>query len=161
MTAPDSGLIDWSLPLPRVLHGTSVSVGGAAALLVGPSGAGKSTMALQLMSLGAGLISDDLTQLRERGGRVLVSCPTGQKEHFGIEARGLGLLRARRAEAAALHVIVDMSQTEAERLPMPRYTKVSECSIRTISHVEHAAFPAMLMQLLRLGFLEDWPARTL
>jgi hypothetical protein len=59
-------------------------------LIGGRSGAGKSDLALRLIDRGASLVSDDYTELRRVGGRVLARAPA---EIAGkIEVRGLGIL---------------------------------------------------------------------
>lgn len=149
---------DWSAPLPRVVHGTAVAVSGRAVLIVGPSGAGKSSLALQLMALGAGLVSDDLTRLsHDRSGGLQVSSPAPPGAPFAIEARGVGLLAARPAGPAVLCALVDLAEPETERLPDPRSTRVAGCPVPTIRRVEAPAFPAMVFQLLRAGFSPAGP----
>ena len=70
------------------VHGTSVAIGGRAALITGPSGSGKSDLALRLIDRGFTLVSDDQTVVRRDGERLLASGPerigdewhrTGQK----------------------------------------------------------------------------------
>ena len=47
-----------------LLHGTAVSIDGCGLLILGPSGAGKSSLAIDMLALGAQLISDDRVWLR-------------------------------------------------------------------------------------------------
>lgn len=144
--------IDWSASLPRVVHGTCVALDGSALLLIGPSGSGKSSVALQLLALGAGLVSDDLTRLERHGTRIIASCPAAPDAPFAIEARGLGVLRAVPAGPAALRAVVDLSRTEPMRLPPPRQLDLEGCRVRLLARADTPAFPAMLLHLLRHGF---------
>lgn len=100
------------------LNATAVAVEGRGLLILGAPGTGKSGLALDLLSLGAVLISDDgvwldmTTALLERPAQA-----TGW-----IEARQIGLIRAGPTLAAApLCLAVDLDRTEADRLP-PRRT---------------------------------------
>jgi hypothetical protein len=49
-----------------VLHGASVSIGGAGLLLVGPKGSGKTTVSLALAARGHGFLGDEMAALRLR-----------------------------------------------------------------------------------------------
>ena len=79
---------------PRTtVHGDLVDVYGLGVLLMGESGIGKSECALDLITRGHRLVSDDVVEIR-REDRVLVgSGPELTKYH--IEIRGLGLLNIR------------------------------------------------------------------
>lgn len=138
-----------SADLPRSIHGTAVSVHGRGALIVGPAGSGKSSLALQLLALGAGLISDDLTWLDLCADGLQVSRPPQSSTGVQIEARGLGLLTATPAPAAPLHLVVDMSETETRRLPEARHHIIATHPIRTFRRVDNPAFPAMVLQYLK------------
>lgn len=67
-----------------------VGLGGQALLISGESGIGKSELALALIDRGAQLISDDHTELRREGDRIIAS----PAQNIGglIEVRNLGLL---------------------------------------------------------------------
>ncbi|MGG7567673.1 HPr kinase/phosphorylase [Rhodovulum sp. DZ06] len=109
---------------PVILHASCVALPGPsgaplAALILGPSGAGKSTLALDILSRGGILVSDDRTRVRRDGGRLLAACPS--PAHRGlIEARGVGLLRVPALEEAEAVLVVDLSAAEGDRLPPPR-----------------------------------------
>ncbi|MFQ5437976.1 MAG: HPr kinase/phosphorylase, partial [Paracoccaceae bacterium] len=47
-----------------IVHAGAVAFDRRAVLILGPSGSGKSSLALELMSRGASLVSDDRTILR-------------------------------------------------------------------------------------------------
>jgi HPr kinase/phosphorylase len=101
-----------------IFHASCVAVDGRGLLIFGPSGSGKSTLALQMIALGASLVSDDRTFLEVEAGRVIARAPDrimGQ-----IEARGIGILSAPAIAQARVALICDMAQTEPERLPPAR-----------------------------------------
>lgn len=138
--------------LPKSIHATAVSCSGKGLLITGPSGSGKSSLALQLMVLGAGLISDDLTQLSFQNDGLVLARPDTTAP-FGIEARGLGLLSATRSLPAPLYAVLDLSQTSAQRLPPPAQIEIAGTYVQFIKKVDNPAFPAMLMQYLSQGMM--------
>lgn len=100
------------------LHATTVAFEGRGLLILGPSGSGKSSLALQLMAVGAVLVSDDRTDLRRAGDQVIASCPEALRGR--IEARMVGILAATDHGPVALAAVVDLARAEAERLPISR-----------------------------------------
>ncbi len=136
--------------MAETVHATCVSWQGKAVLITGHAGAGKSTLGLQLMALGCGLIADDRTVLEASDGQVFARCPptlTGL-----IEARGIGILTAGAAPSATVHLVVDLDQTEAERLPPRRYNTVLGCNLPLIWRVEGAQFAPAILQILKSGW---------
>jgi hypothetical protein len=97
-----------------VIHASCVAIGGRAVLLAGRSGAGKSDLALRLVDRGATLVSDDYTELRRSGGRLLARAPVGIAGR--IELRGVGIveIEAARDVPVCLHADLD---APPERLP--------------------------------------------
>ena len=73
---------------------------------------------MKLIALGAFLVGDDRCLLigDERG--ITVERPPNLP--MGIEARGIGILRAPMKDNARLGLIVDLGQKETERLPEQR-----------------------------------------
>ena len=131
------------------LHGSAVAWQGRAVLILGPSGSGKSQLALDLMSRGADLVSDDRTELRLEAGRPVVRAPA---RIVGlIEARGLGILNAHSVAEAELALVVDLSATESERLPPEREITLLGCSVPLVHRVESRHFSAALLQYLKAG----------
>jgi HPr kinase/phosphorylase len=130
-----------------MVHGSTVVVNGRALLITGPSGAGKSALALQMMALGAALIADDRTILHREDGRIIASCPDTIRGM--IEARGIGILPVSAASPAPLCAIMDLSQTETERLPEVRSICILGNPIRHLKRIEGAYVPAALVQYLR------------
>ena len=131
------------------LHATCVRAFGKGVLLLGPSGAGKSDTALQLMAHGAELVADDQTILAYQNDQVIASCP---EELLGkIEARGMGLLKVNMAPRVPVSVLVDLSQTEADRFPQPKSALLLGQSLRLFHKPATVSFSAALFQYLRCG----------
>lgn len=77
-------------PVIRV-HGVLVDVYGLGVLIQGEAGIGKSECALELVKRGHILVSDDVVEIRQKHGQVLVgSCPEPLKHY--MEVRGLGII---------------------------------------------------------------------
>lgn len=132
-----------------LLHGSCVSDGGRAVLIIGASGRGKSSLALQLMAYGAKLVSDDQTLLRRKGEHVMVSAP--DTTCGLIEARAIGILRADPEQNIPLHLVVDLDQTEHQRLPHPRQVQVLGKTLPLLFGVDAPHFAAAVLQFLRHG----------
>lgn len=100
------------------VHGTCVALNGRAALLIGGSGSGKSATALAMVAHGAELVADDQVVLTPRNDALIASCPEGYAGM--IEARGIGIVRVPHTQDVPLDLVVDMDQTELQRLPRRR-----------------------------------------
>lgn len=133
----------------QILHATSVAVGGRAALIRGPSGSGKSGLALQMIALGASLVSDDRTQITRKQGQIMLSAPAPL--HGLIEARGVGILKAPTVASARLALIVDMAQTEDHRLPPFREDTLWGVTVPVVRKTDAGHFPAAIMLYLQYG----------
>lgn len=136
---------------PQVLHATAVAVDGRALLILGPSGAGKSALALQLMALGARLVSDDRTIVSLRDGHPVAAAPDAIRGR--IEARGIGILAADPAPPSPVALVVDLAHTETERLPPARRFDLLGVDLPLVHRIDSAHFPAALMQYLLGGVL--------
>ncbi len=136
-------------PPGEIRHGTCVAVDGRGLLILGPSGAGKSALALRLLSLGAVLVADDRTELLVENDRLIARCPAPLRGL--IEARGLGILHAPTVEMAAIALVVDLGQTEEQRLPPARAITILGCRINLVVQVQNSHFPDALMLYLRHG----------
>lgn len=136
---------------PETRHATTVAVAGRGIMIVGPSGSGKSALALTLMAFGAQLVADDRTQVRVSGrpARVWADAPPGLPPL--IEARGVGLLRARRCGPVPLAAVADMAHHEPDRLPEPRVIDILGQSIALFHGAGNAHFAYALLQYLRSG----------
>lgn len=130
------------------LHASAVAIAGRGALILGASGSGKSSLALQLMAFGATLISDDQTEIWRDGKRLKARAPAAISGL--IEARGVGLLKAR-AEPADIVVAIDLDTVETDRLPPARNITLLDLPVPLLQKVESAAWPAALAQYLTFG----------
>lgn len=130
-----------------MVHASCVSVQGRGVLMVGPSGSGKSSLALQLMGLGAVLVSDDQTILMRAGDTVKASAPPAISGM--IEARGVGLLRAQVAQSVDLVLVIDLGQTEQDRLPPARSGALLGVQLRLLHKSDSTAFAAAILQYLK------------
>jgi len=100
---------------PDVLvHATCVAIGGRAVLLAGPPGAGKSDLALRLIDRGAALVSDDYTELRRSGGRLLARAPATIAGK--IEVRGVGVVELEPEADVPVCLQADLDRAP-ERMP--------------------------------------------
>ncbi len=133
-----------------ILHASCVAADGRALLITGPSGSGKSTLALQMLALGARLISDDQTEVTAMPDGVWARCPAPAIAGL-IEARGVGLLRAMRLETAPVVLVVDLAQTEAERLPPHRTITVLGTVLPLVLQTRNSHFPSAMMVYLQGG----------
>ena len=70
------------------------------------------------MAYGANLVSDDRTQIWADGNLLLATAPATIQGL--IEARGIGILRATYLPQTEIALVVDLGQTETDRLPLPR-----------------------------------------
>jgi len=131
------------------VHATCVCAGSTAALIIGPSGAGKSALALHLLALGCRLIADDQTHVARRGDALVVSAP--ERISGRIEARGVGILNVPSARRAILQLVVDMGQSETDRLPPRRSCSVLGVRLPLLHKVESAHFPAAVRLCMRGG----------
>ena len=133
-----------------VIHGTCVAWADSAVLITGAAGQGKSALALQLMALGLVLVADDRVALRTDNVRLLAECPTSIEGL--IEARGVGILKADFQAQACVDLVVDLNQTEDQRLPDRRMTRICGCDIPLIKRIEGPHFAAIIMQILKAGW---------
>ena len=132
-----------------VIHASSVEFNGRAVLILGPSGSGKSSLALELMSRGARLVSDDGTRVARRGSRIELSAPANVAEK--IEARHFGILKAASVPKAELAVVVDLSRPEPERMPPRRTTNLLGAEFELVFGAGVPNLPAALIQYLKGG----------
>jgi HPr kinase/phosphorylase len=137
-------------PDGEVLHASCVAVAGRGLLISGASGSGKSTLALDLMAFGAMLVADDRVCLQRAGTALLASAPPAIAGL--IEARGIGLLRARAATAPVpVAALLDLDRVETDRLPEPRLIRLLGCDLPLLHRPSHAHFAAAVLQFLKAG----------
>ncbi|MFK7836085.1 MAG: HPr kinase/phosphorylase [Sulfitobacter sp.] len=116
-------------------------------MIVGASGAGKSSLALQLISLGATLISDDRTVLSRSGTALRASAPSAIAGM--IEARGVGLLRVRHVDDIPIALIVDLDRTETTRLPSRHLYDLSGFTFPCLLNAPSPHFAAAILLYLK------------
>ncbi len=88
------GLIDYlsiELAERKCVHGVLMDIFGMGVLITGNSGIGKSECALDLITKGHRLVSDDVTELEKRGSGIVLGRGAGEIKHF-MEIRGLGII---------------------------------------------------------------------
>jgi HPr kinase/phosphorylase len=132
-----------------ILHASCVALNGQGVLILGSSGAGKSSLALELMALGADLVADDRTCLLRRGGEIIASAPHALAGM--IEARGVGLLKAKALPEVSVSLVVDLDQIEIVRLPIQRTITLLTCKVPLIHGVATNHFPAIILQYIKGG----------
>ncbi len=132
------------------VHATCVALDGQGVLITGAAGRGKSALALQLMALGCTLVADDRVHLERKGAAVLARCP-GTIAGM-IEARGIGILNASHTSHAHVILVVDLNETERERLPARRTVTLLGCEIALICTIQGPHFAAAVLQILKAGW---------
>lgn len=131
----------------ETLHGSCVAIEGRAALLVGASGSGKSATALDLISRGGALVADDQVILTVNDGTIQAGCPAGFEGK--IEARGIGILDVTHVKEAEIVLVVDLDQTELQRLPPRRKQEILGIELPVIYGRENQHLCAGISALLR------------
>ncbi|MFH1725179.1 MAG: HPr(Ser) kinase/phosphatase [Elusimicrobiota bacterium] len=102
-------------PMVRV-HGDLVEVYGLGVLIHGRAGIGKSECALELVKRDHILVSDDIVEIRQKPGDVLMGrCPDSLKHY--LEVRGLGILDVK--HLFGIGSILEASQVELAVLLEP------------------------------------------
>ncbi len=153
---PPVPLSSWAdAPDPQRLHfhASAVSFDGKGVMICGASGTGKSTLALELMALGAELISDDgvWVDLGQGPGSV----PFLERPHTAtdlIESRGIGLLRAGSIHGRApLELVIDLDTAEGERLPPRRLVTTGSVERPLILGAGHQSLAVSVVWMLRHG----------
>lgn len=131
------------------LHADCVAVDGRGLLVLGASGSGKSGLALNLMALGATLVADDRVILSRQNDSLMASAPASISGL--IEARGIGLLNAATGGPVQVALVVDLDQTESDRMPPSREIDILGKTLTLLFKVDAPHFPAALVQYLKAG----------
>ncbi|OUS04404.1 hypothetical protein A9Q96_15775 [Rhodobacterales bacterium 52_120_T64] len=140
------------MTVESTLHGTFVAYGQSGLLIVGASGSGKSSLALALMAMDATLIADDRVNVSNHDGVLTGRCPSAIKGL--IEARGIGLLAAKTQPTAVITCVVDLDQTETDRLPPHRMHTILGVEISLVFGKDSPNLAAALNQLMKIGRIE-------
>jgi len=131
------------------LHASCVALGNRGLLILGKSGSGKSSLALEFLALGAKLVSDDQTILKQVDGSPRAHAPD---QLFGkIEARGIGILAADAQPSARVELAVDLDQIELDRIPKSRMINLLGLDIPLLHFVDTRSFPYGVLQYLKGG----------
>jgi HPr kinase/phosphorylase len=98
----DLGTSDFSARLLRILldifapkksmHGVLVEVFGLGILILGNSGVGKSEVALELINRGHRLVADDVVEIHNVSGNILLGAGANKIIGHHMEIRGLGII---------------------------------------------------------------------
>ncbi|WP_299750013.1 HPr kinase/phosphatase C-terminal domain-containing protein [uncultured Tateyamaria sp.] len=136
------------MPQSMRLHASAVTAYGRGVLIIGASGSGKSGLALQLMALGATLVSDDQTMLSGVDNVVHMSAP--ESIAGLIEARGIGIIRTDNT-SARLYLVIDMDRAETKRLPDAHTKTILGQTLPCLHKVDSPAWPSAIMQYLKGG----------
>ena len=133
-----------------LVHASCVAIGGRAVLLAGRPGAGKSDLALRLIDRGAVLVSDDYTELRRAGGRLLARAPATIAGK--IELRGVGVVELEPAADVPVCLHADLDRPP-ERLPEAATLRLAGQDIPAVAIAAlEASAPLKLEQaLVRFG----------
>ncbi len=102
-----------------LVHATTIDLCGLGVLILGVSGSGKSDLALRLIHEGAFLVADDQTNVEIVGENLIAEAP--HKISSLLEVRGVGIVRAPLMRRTTLRLAVTLSESEIERMPMPRF----------------------------------------
>lgn len=135
----------------ETIHATTVSFDGQGIILLGKSGAGKSSLALQLISLGAGLVADDRTILHRSDDDLIADSPESIKGM--LEARGVGLLRLPAIGPTRLALAVNLDLTEDHRLPYPHHQDLLDVSLPCLHNASSPHFAAAILLYLQGGVI--------
>lgn len=101
------------------------------------------------MAYGATLVSDDATEVLQIDGSLIGRCP--QAISGLIEARGVGVLRAKHLPEVNLNLIIDLDEVESDRLPLLHWKKIHGVRLPCLYKTEAEHFPAAVLQFLKGG----------
>ncbi|MEM7242648.1 MAG: hypothetical protein AAF429_10735 [Pseudomonadota bacterium] len=102
-------------------HASAVAFDDFGVLILGGSGSGKSNLAIDLIHIGANLISDDVSCIAND-----LSITKPDQGPALLEIRHVGLFHAPMQQRATLKLIVHLDMQEHDRLPLKRNTRIGE-----------------------------------
>ncbi len=102
-------------------HGGAVAVAGRGLLILGAPGAGKSRLALEMAALGAGIVTDDVVEVRT-GTPPVLAAPA--RWPGLVEARGLGLIRVTAHPPVPCFAAIDLSAPAPSGDRMPEHGRL-------------------------------------
>jgi HPr kinase/phosphorylase len=144
--------------------GVLVNVHDVGVLIRGPSGSGKSLAALILMQRGHRLVSDDLVEVVDRGGKLV---GRSVEENVRIEVRGLGIFSAislfpgGTVASSPIDLVVDLDVYDPVRdagrtTPETGQSRLLQSDILTVRvPLPDRADVALLIELLARRFKEN------
>jgi len=137
-------------PVDELVHASCVAIGGRAVLLAGRAGAGKSDLAMRLIDRGAMLVSDDYTELRRSGDRLLARAPATIAGR--LELRGVGVIELSAAADVPVCLHADLERPP-QRLPEAATIRLAGQDIPSVAIAAlEASAPLKLEQaLVRFG----------
>jgi HPr kinase/phosphorylase len=135
----------------ETLYASSVAVAGKAVLILGPSGSGKSGLALDLISRGADLVSDDRTRVTKKDAQLVAFAPDSIRGK--IEARGIGILTGRTVGPVPVALVVDLGKSDPNRLPALRTMTILGAEIDLLHAASVPNLAAAILFLLNGGRL--------
>ena len=133
----------------KTIHASCVCIREKAVLICGASGSGKSGLALQMIALGASLVSDDRTTVQLVNGAIIASAPKNIRGF--IEARGIGILNAKTVASSEVVLVVDLDRIETKRLPESHSKSICDTNLPCLHKIEALYFPAAILQYLQSG----------
>jgi HPr kinase/phosphorylase len=135
----------------ETLYASSVAVSGKGLLILGPSGSGKSGLALDLISRGADLVSDDRTRVALQDGHLVAFAPNSIRGK--IEARGIGILTGTAVGPVPVTLAVDLGKPEPNRLPAPGTMTILGTEIDLLHAADVPNLAAAILFFLKGGRL--------
>lgn len=135
------------------VHGSAVALGRRGLLITGRAGSGKTTLALEMIALGAELVSDDRVRAEADGAGTLRLSPPGRIAGL-VEVRGFGLARLPARAEVPLTLIADLEECELARLPEPRQRMLHGIACPVFLCKGKPGLAAALTCLLRA---QEWP----
>lgn len=133
-----------------LLHATAVVLSGGGLLILGPSGAGKSYLAIEMLALGADLISDDRVRLCNSASGLILHAV--EPLAGCIEARGVGLISCPIQTCVPLKYCLDLSLMSEARLPVAKEVTMLGHRISVLPGGPTAPHAAGLVLLIKNGF---------